>query len=139
MPLTFIMSFPEKVSLQLIEEAQNTINRLSNSINESVISENKVPFKSRIPNFFGKAEGGAARLFGLELYANKNCDSCSICWENCPENNITENKNHKPKFGFSCIMCMRCIYECPQKAISPRISKFIPIKKGYSLKNILKK
>ena len=40
----------------------------------------------------------------------------------------------KPKFGFKCLMCMRCIYNCPEKAISPRFSKFIPIRKGYSLK-----
>jgi hypothetical protein len=33
---------------------------------------------------------------------------------------------------------MRCIYNCPEEAISPRISKFIPIKKGYSLSKYIK-
>lgn len=47
----------------------------------------------------------ASRLFGLELHANNACTSCVTCWNNCPE-----------------------------KAISPRFSKFIPIRKGYDLK-----
>lgn len=81
----------------------------------------------------GKGESPAARLFGLELHANKSCTSCGTCWSNCPENNIKEKDNGLPGFGFSCSMCMRCIYSCPEKAISPRISKFIPIKNGYTL------
>jgi len=43
----------------------------------------------------------------------------------------------KLKFGIKCMMCMRCIYNCPTKAIELRISKFIPIRNGYSIKNYL--
>ncbi len=137
MPLTFIMAFPDKVAHELIEESEQKIRDLSLFIKEQLVSYKTIKLKSRVVNFLGKVESPAARLFGLELYANKACDSCSICWSNCPEKNITENSKGKPKFGFNCSMCMRCIYNCPQKAISPRISKFIPISKGYSLKKLL--
>lgn len=135
MPLTFIMSFPDKVSYKLIAESEERIKNISISIAKGEKSINKVKSKSRIVNFIGKVEEPAARLFGLELHANSSCTSCGICWNNCPEKNIKRNSQDKPRFGFNCLMCMRCIYNCPEKSISPRFSKFIPIKKGYSFKN----
>ncbi|MDA3929442.1 MAG: EFR1 family ferrodoxin [Prolixibacteraceae bacterium] len=138
MPLTFVMNFPDELNLKLIAEAEKKIEYIAQSLLDQKVSKRIVKTKSKIINFLGKVESPAARLFGLELHANKNCDSCSICWTNCPEKNIQPNKNGKPKYGFSCSMCMRCIYNCPQKAISPRISKFIPIKNGYSLLKYLK-
>jgi ferredoxin len=133
MPLTFIMNFPDELNLKLIAESEKKIGELSKALIEETVSTRDVPAKSYILNFLGKGESPAARLFGLELHANKDCVSCGLCWENCPEKNIKQKKNGKPGFGFSCSMCMRCIYNCPENSISPRISKFIPIKKGYSL------
>ncbi len=138
MPLTFIMNFPDELNLKLIAESEQRIADLSRRIIEKEISNHKVRVKSLVLNFMGKAESPAARLFGLELHANKNCTSCGTCWTNCPEKNIKQKNNGRPGFGFNCSMCMRCIYNCPEKAISPRISKFIPIKKGYSLSKYTK-
>jgi len=133
MPLTFIMNFPDELNLKLIAESEKKIEDLSRALIEETVSIRDVPAKSYILNFLGKGESPAARMFGLELHANKDCISCGLCWESCPEKNIKQKKNERPGFGFSCSMCMRCIYNCPENAISPRISKFIPIKKGYSL------
>jgi len=133
MPLTFIMNFPDDLNLKLIAESERKIADLCRRILEKDSTEKEVQFKSKIVNFMGKAESHAARLFGLELHANDNCTSCGTCWTNCPQQNIKQKSNGKPGFGFNCIMCMRCIYHCPEKAIGPRISKFIPIKGGYTL------
>lgn len=138
MPLTFIMNFPDELNLKLIYEAEEKIETISNGLIARTISARKVQTRSHIMNFIGKAESPAARMFGLELYANKNCTSCGTCWNNCPEKNIRRKENGKPGFGFSCSMCMRCIYNCPEKAISPRISKFLPIKNGYTLTKYVK-
>lgn len=133
MPLTFVMNFPDEMNLKLIAESEKAITRLADRIREMDTSNREVPLKSRVVNFLGKGESPAARLFGLELHANKDCTSCGTCWNNCPEKNIKEKSSGKPGFGFSCSMCMRCIYSCPEEAISPRISKFIPIRGGYTL------
>lgn len=137
MPLTFIMNFPEDMNRRLIAESEQRIDDLCKRIVEKDVSEKRVGFKSKILNFLGKVEPPAARLFGLELHANKNCTSCATCWNHCPQKNIHEKSNGKPGFGFNCSMCMRCIYNCPEQAISPRFSKFIPIKGGYSLSKYL--
>ncbi|MFC2068789.1 EFR1 family ferrodoxin [Chloroflexota bacterium] len=136
MPLTFITDFPNQLARKLIAESENQIQDVSLAIIKGEKTESKVELKSHLISFIGKAEQLASRLFGLELHARNNCNSCGICWDNCPENNIKYN-NGKPKFGFSCLMCMRCIYNCPQKAITPRFSKFIPIKNGYSIAQYL--
>jgi ferredoxin len=133
MPLTFVMSFPDELAYKLIADSEKKIEDISISLIEGKKTTFGVEGKSRLLNFFGKAESYVSRLFGLELYAGENCNSCGTCWENCPEKNIERNNAGKPRFGFNCLMCMRCIYNCPQKAINPRFSKFLPIKNGYFL------
>jgi len=133
MPLTFVLDFPKEAKEKSIKEASEKIVELSERIMNGESSNRTVKLKSKIIHTIGKLEDPAARLFGLELHAKKNCTSCSICWNSCPENNIKKGKNNRPKFGFSCSMCMRCIYNCPEKAITPYISKFLTIKNGYSL------
>ncbi len=133
MPLTFVMKFPEDVAKETISNAKQRLLEVSSLIKNETKSKRKVKLSSFVIHRIGRLESPAARMFGLELHAKKNCTSCGICWNNCPELNIKQNKKNKPKFGFSCSMCMRCIYNCPEKAITPYISKFIPIKNGYKL------
>jgi ferredoxin len=141
MPLTFVMAFPDAVARKSIADSEQRVKEISKQLldgTKSDGSETVIEFKSRLLNFVGKIEPLASRMFGPELHANSQCNSCGICWKNCPSGNIKSNAKGLPKFGFSCLMCMRCIYNCPTKAISPRFSKFLPIKNGYSLKQYLK-
>lgn len=133
MPLTIVMSFPERSIHDLFEESKNKIEKISEKICNDESSIKKVPFKSKLVTFIGKVESPAARLFGLELHAKNSCISCGVCWRNCPETNIKQGKKSKPKFGLSCSMCLRCVYGCPTKSITPYISKFIVIKNGYQV------
>ncbi|MBS4007492.1 MAG: EFR1 family ferrodoxin [Clostridium sp.] len=139
MPLTFIMSFPEDVINAQLEKAHNITQIIASNILNGVVSDKQIPFKSHLLSLIGKIEPAAARFFGLELHAKKSCNQCGLCVRECPEGNIHLKANGKIRFGFKCIMCMRCIYNCPQKAIAPRISKFIPIKKGYSIDRYVSK
>lgn len=134
MPLTLVKRFPKELEDKLILESENRVIELCILFNEEKETQYNIKCKSRIMNFIGKLESPAARFFGLELHAKKGCTSCGICWNRCPEKNITPNKNKLPKFGFKCSMCLRCVYDCPERVIVPQISKFIPIKNGYKLK-----
>lgn len=133
MPLTLIVPFSEEIIQRSIEASLQKINDFEDEITKPI----QIPFKSKAINLVGRLEDGAARMFGLELHAKKNCTSCGICWNRCPEHNIKE-KNGKPKFGFKCMMCLRCIYECPEQSITPYISKFMTHKKPYSINNHVK-
>lgn len=137
MPLTIITSFPDDVARNLIAESESHIEDIGSSLAEGKKTTRRVSGKSRLLSFFGKAEHFASRVFGLELKAGDTCNSCGTCWENCPVENIERGNDGRPRFGFECLMCMRCIYNCPQKAIGPRFSKFLPINKGYSISHYL--
>ena len=133
MPLTFVLAFPNDVAEKLIRQSEEKIDHLAAVLLGDEKSISFAPFKSKIITGMGRLERPAARLFGLELHANKACTSCGLCVRECPEKNIHLNKANRPVFGLNCLMCLRCIYNCPEKAISPRMSKFIPIKGGYTL------
>ena len=133
MPLTFIMAFPDDVATALVIESERRIGNVASLLTSASASAPRYPWKSILVSLLGRLESPASRLFGLELHASDACTSCGMCWNNCPHQNIRRGDNGKPRFGFDCLMCMRCIYSCPEGAISPRVSKFIPIKGGYSL------
>jgi ferredoxin len=134
MPLTLVMAFPEELSKKLVKEATKRMEELSRLLMDNQVTRKEVPLKSKMISRVGGLEKQAAKLFGLELHANNDCTSCGICWESCPADNIKE-KNGKPSFGFKCTLCLKCVYECPVDSISPYVSKFIPIKNGYSIEN----
>ncbi|MFC2046079.1 EFR1 family ferrodoxin [Chloroflexota bacterium] len=133
MPLTIVMSFPDELAYELIAESEKRVHDISISLVEGEETKLRVQGKSRLLNFFGKAEQLASRLFGLELCAGEDCTSCGTCWTNCPAKNIRRNDSGRPRFGFDCLMCMRCVYNCPENTIHPRFSRFLPIKTGYSI------
>lgn len=137
MPLTFVAKFSDEMCIKTISDSRDEIEKISKDIELNLIDKKEVSFGAKSAAFLGKSEKYAARLFGLELYATNKCISCGLCSKECPSKNIKE-KNNKPKFGLKCSMCMRCIYNCPVNAISPRLSKFIPLKKGYHVEDYIK-
>ncbi len=63
------------------------------------------------------------KLFGLLFYKNlnidKNCNNCSICIKNCPDNNLfIKDKKVTISSKNSCSKCLRCVKECGNKAIN---------------------
>jgi ferredoxin len=138
MPSNFLMAYSKRTSLELISRSEHRITEIAALLESGSIQEKSIPVISTMVHFLGKVESIGARFFGLELHAHKSCTSCGICWSNCPAGNITQKKNHRPGFKFNCLMCMRCIYGCPEKAISPYLSRFIPLKQGYNLQELLK-
>lgn len=50
------------------------------------------------------------------FYATNSCNACGLCVKNCPASTISL-VNGKPVWDRKCYQCLRCINECPQKAI----------------------
>ncbi len=130
MPLTLVTAFPEDMVQKQISEARETVRVLAKDIQTDAVYQTTISTKAKWLRRLGPVESTAARLWGLELHANKNCIQCGLCERECPEGNIRLTEGGKVKFGFKCIMCIRCVNQCPTQAISPRISKFIPLKGG---------
>lgn len=138
MSLTIVMNTPYEVKVYTIKRSQEQLLGIKNDLLNNYKDIKTISLKSKIISKLGKFEKYAVKLFSLELHANKNCISCGKCWRECPSKNIYPNKNKNSKFKINCSMCMKCIYNCPVNAIHPRISKFLPLKEGYSVKDYIK-
>lgn len=72
-------------------------------------------------------EQNGASLIGRALKAGDNCTACGLCAKICPNKNISmitdESKRNRPFFGKECMICMRCVMNCPQKAI--KITRYL--------------
>lgn len=90
---------------------------------------------AKIISFIFRIESFGARLISREFKISKKCNNCGICIENCPAGNIYRKKG-EIKFGWSCLLCMKCLYQCPKNAITPRFSKYMVLKGGYDIKKI---
>ncbi len=77
------------------------------------------------------------KKFGKSLYAKSECEHCKNTAQNCPVNNINFDSG-KFSAGDKCIMCMRCVYSCPNNAIHSRGLDFLAFKSGYDYKSIIK-
>lgn len=137
MPLTIGVKFKAELATTIIAEAEQAISQIAVDLQQAVADTPTIALKSKLITQVGKVEQQAAKLFGLELMASDACTACGLCAKQCPTRNIVMSQKQKPKFKFNCSMCLKCIYECPTQAITPRVSKFIPIKGGYSLQEYL--
>lgn len=130
MPLNLIKAFPQDVVNTQLEKLENEMIAATLNITNLFPVNRIVPFKAKCLSKVNIIERNAVKLFGLELYANKECVKCGKCVRDCPTKNIRFN-GEKVKFGMKCMLCLRCVYECPKNAIAPRFSKFVLIKEGY--------
>ena len=72
------------------------------------------------------------RMFGKRLKALPGCTGCGWCAGHCPRGNIILDGS-RPRFGGRCVVCLRCVYGCPARAIVPGVGKSFILKQGFDL------
>lgn len=102
---------------QKIRAAEKAIAVLSQEIVQRKkvyrVQEGSFPaLKSGIVHFGFNRFARSAKPF----HALDTCNGCEICAQHCPAGAITM-ENGTPKWAAQCYQCLRCIHECPQKAI----------------------
>ena len=51
------------------------------------------------------------------LYADESCSRYGTCVAVCPTGAVTMPSRGTPRFSERCILCMRCVHQCPEEAI----------------------
>nr|WP_315024827.1 EFR1 family ferrodoxin [uncultured Aminipila sp.] len=135
MPSNFATPTPDELAIRLI----NILPLKVKSIISHILSNNhdmiEPEFQDRIFAAAGRAEHVGAKVFGRFIHVSDSCNGCRQCIKNCPKENISLH-NGKVKFGFKCIWCLKCIYDCPCRALSPGIVKSSVLKNGFDINRV---
>lgn len=136
MPSNWIVKYDEKQVNELLEAVNKEIPQTVYEITNHITYQEKIGFLAKILTFIGRIEWIGAKWMGIFYHANKNCDLCMTCVQNCPNNNIFA-KQKRICFKIRCGFCMRCIYLCPRNAIKVHQPlKFVSFEKWYENKEI---
>lgn len=135
MPSNWIVETKPSLSAQLLKALPKKVSYAVNDILQGTERFTVPLLGNRIFTVLGSLEPMGARQFGKRIAVKENCTRCGLCALQCPVSNI--EMRDKPRFGDHCVLCLNCIYACPQKALEPAIMKFVAIKTGFSFKEIL--
>lgn len=136
MPSNFAMQAEERLNVDLIKVLPFKVDKIIQDILSKKKRVSHPKLQDRVIATMAIGEHLGARFFGATIKVSQECSKCGICAHNYPQKNI-EMINGKPKFGFRCIWCLKCIYNCPCKALAPRILKFSVLKNGFDVKKII--
>lgn len=132
MPSNWAAKTKEPLASLLIQILPAKVKKAIDALLSGTVQRSSPHKKDLLFSYIGRIETYGAKMWGHFLKAESSCIGCGLCAKECPSGNITM-KNQRPRFGGKCHMCMRCIYQCPVKAITPRIAKFVVLKDGYDL------
>jgi flavodoxin/ferredoxin len=91
----------------------------------------EAPLAAACYAFAGLEKHGAAQA-SKRWQVNEDCNLCGLCAKQCPTENIRIEEG-KITFGDSCLLCLRCWWNCPQRAISHSFLKPFFLKEPYQL------
>lgn len=138
MPSNIFISTKEQLAVRLLKILPLKVELSIDEILAGVRRRIKKPLATGIFTAFSKLEKRKAQEFGRDLKAHDNCTGCEWCSGKCPRKNI-KIVDGKPLFSHRCVLCLRCIYGCPVRAIYSQHYSPLLVKEGYSLKQIEKR
>jgi ferredoxin len=137
MPANALTTTPEDISLRLIEALPAKVGSVVNDLLSEVCRRTDPNLFNRFISVIGESLklriGG--ELFGRKIQVSRECNGCKLCARKCPMGNIKMAEGI-PHFRSRCAVCLRCIYGCPKKALSPGIGKAFVLKE-YNLNRMI--
>ena len=89
-----------------------------------IVQRIHAPKEARIPR---TRKNPLANLFpalrsrvGVKITKGEGCDGCGLCEKNCPMGTIRKGRIHA-----ACIRCMRCVTNCPNRALQYKNSPIL--------------
>lgn len=135
MPSNFLFGFDESLSAMILHATPVIVDKVVAEIMEGE-RHRTVPYGiDRIASKLGYFEIFGGRIFGRCLKVSDKCVNCGWCEKLCPRDNI-KIIDGRHIFGNDCVICLRCVYGCPQKAIEPGFGKFMVVPEGFNLSKL---
>lgn len=135
MPSNFMIGFDESLCAMVLHATPIVVNRVVLDLMAGKRRRTWPYGIDRIASKLGYFETYGGRIFGRRLKVNDNCVNCGWCEKLCPLGNIKILEGQHI-FGNNCVICLRCVYGCPQNAIIPGLGKFILVPGGFNLSKV---
>ena len=89
-----------------------------------IVGRMKAPRQAAIPKTFKNPLAdifpGLRSRIGVRIKKGGNCCNCGLCERSCPVGAIRDGRIHS-----QCIRCLRCVTDCPQKALQYKKSRIL--------------
>ena len=138
MPPNFLYAYSDEACALLLREAPRRAERIAEALLAGEHRRTRLHPLDLLISLICRAEWVGSRYFGKRLHANDQCIHCGWCANHCPRGNITL-KDGRPAFDNRCVLCLRCVYGCPEHAITPGILKSVVLKGGFDLAGVEKR
>lgn len=135
MPSNFLEATPDGYASQLLRVLPKKADAIADDVLAGMERRVKPRTIDRIISAMLEIEKKGAPWFGKALHVTDACTGCGWCARECPGANI-RMKDGKPEFLKQCVLCTRCIYGCPVKAIQPKMFKSAVLKGGFDIHRI---
>lgn len=110
---------------EILKNVNKQLDELSSKIHLDILKPKEFENKGVIgKDLLAETFSVMARFIGKNFSVDDNCVKCGICIKNCPQNNISFDKNKNIRFSNKCMMCTRCIHICPKNAINYKGVKY---------------
>lgn len=138
MPANMITETPDDLSLLLLQALPEKAKLIASDILSGKVRRTKPYLFDRLLSSVTEAEKVGSKIFGKHMKVNSSCNGCGLCEQDCPMGNI-KLKDKIPEFSNKCVICLRCVYNCPKNAITPFLSKAFKLPGGYQPEKLEKK
>ena len=134
MPSNFLEATPDGYASQLLQVLPKKAGAIADDVVAGMERRVKTKAIDRAVSALLEIEKIGAPRFGRGLYATDACTGCGWCTRECPGANI-RMKDGRPEFLKQCVLCTRCLYGCPAKAIRSKMFKSAVLKDGFDIRS----
>lgn len=135
MPSNWITKGSDHVVMHVLNKLPEATARISDELLAGKGRRSRFRLSTRLLMPLSKVEKKQTAVFGKNLEVEESCSGCGWCMEKCPMENI-RLESGRPEFGDQCVICLRCIYGCPAKAIKAAKWSFVVVKSGFDLEAV---
>jgi ferredoxin/flavodoxin len=137
MPANCITRTPKELSLMLLKVLPDKVEKIVADLLSGVVRRTEPYLFDRVISRLTEVQKEGSKLYGKKIKVGSACNGCGLCAEACPTGNI-RLQNDLPVYSDRCCLCLRCIYNCPTKALQPGIGRRFILKGGFSLNELEK-
>ena len=136
MPCNWVFPVNDGIAMHLLQAAPGKVEKIV----EKFLGGQRRQIDHRLSWMRKKVselEKSGARHFTEKIAIDEKCNGCAWCADHCPAGNIRLDEQHQtPIFSDDCVMCFRCVYCCPRKAM--HAYDFQVLKGGFDLRGVEK-